>query len=112
MGKDDTAMGSLKPANLCFVSCMYGIELATQHYNPLGLDLKGLGTTTQTSIKTFEPLLDEFMIKHSMDLTASVELRIVMMIVTTVATVHLANKGQRNPLDPTKIVNEESATGL
>ena len=109
LGKDETAMGALKPANMCFVSSMYGIELMTKHYNPLNLQLNGLGSTTQASIKSFEPLLDEFMIKHSMDMVASVEFRIVMMVVTTVATVHLANTGQRNPLDPSKAVGEEHA---
>lgn len=109
LGRDDSAVGSLKPANMCFVTSMYGIEMMTKHYNPLNLQLNGLGSTTQASIKSFEPLLDEFMIKHSMDLTASVELRIVMMVVTTVATVHLANTGQRSPLDPSKIVPEEHA---
>ena len=34
------------------------------------------------------------MIKHYMDMVASVEFRIIMMIVTTVATVHLANTGR------------------
>lgn len=107
MGRDETSMGALKPANMCFVTSMYGLEMATKHYNPLNLQLNGLGSTTQASIKSFEPLLDEFMIKHSMDMTASVEFRIVMMVVTTVATVHLANTGQRNPLDPSKVVAEE-----
>jgi len=109
LGKDETSMGALKPANMCFVTGMYGIELMTKHYNPLNLQLSGLGSTTQASIKSFEPLLDEFMIKHSMDMTASVEFRIVMMVVTTVATVHMANTGQRNPLDPSKAVGEEHA---
>jgi hypothetical protein len=109
LGKDETAMGALKPANMCFVSSMYGIEMMTNHYNPLNLQLKGLGNTAQASIKSFEPLLDEFMIKHSMDMTASVEFRIVMMVVTTVATVHMANSGMRNPLDPAKAVGEEHA---
>ena len=109
LGKDETAMGSLKPANMCFVTGMYGIELMSKHYNPLNLQLSGLGSTTQASIKSFEPLLDEFMIKHSMDMVASVEFRIVMMVVTTVATVHMANTGQRNPLDPAKAVGEEHA---
>lgn len=93
LGREEGPAGSLKPANMCFVASMYGIEHGTNVYNPLGLKLSGLGQTTQQSIQQFEPLLDEFMIKHSMDLTASVEFRIIMMIVTTVATVHMANSG-------------------
>lgn len=93
LGREEGPAGSLKPANMCFVASMYGIEHGANVYNPLGLKLGGLGQTTQQSIQQFEPLLDEFMIKHSMDLTASVEFRIIMMIVTTVATVHMANSG-------------------
>ena len=91
LGKDEGPNGTLKPGNLCFVACMHGIEMSTAHWNPLGLKLAGLGQTVQGSIKQFEPLIDEFMIKHSLDIAASVELRIVMMIATTVATVHMAN---------------------
>jgi len=95
LGREETGpAGSLKPANLAFLAGMYGIEYSAQAYNPLNLQLHGLGQTTQASIKTFEPLLDEFMIKHNMDMSASVELRIIMLIVTTVTTVHLANTGQ------------------
>jgi hypothetical protein len=91
LGKDEGPNGSLKPGNLCFVACMHGIEMSTVHWNPLNLKLAGLGQTVQTSIKQFEPLLDEFMIKHALDIAASVELRIIMMVATTVATVHIAN---------------------
>ena len=38
------------------------------------------------------------MIKHSMDMTASVELRIIMLVMTTVATVHMANTGHGGEL--------------
>ena len=91
LGKDEGPNGALKPGNLCFVACMHGLEMSTAHWNPLGLKLAGLGQTVQGSIKQFEPLLDEFMIKHSLDIAASVELRILMMVATTVATVHMAN---------------------
>jgi hypothetical protein len=90
--------GALKPANMCLIGAMYGIEMGSTVYNPLKLQLKGLGQTTQASIKTFEPLLDEFMIKHAMDMSASVEFRIGMLLVTTVLTVHMANSGQSDLL--------------
>jgi hypothetical protein len=93
LGREEGPGGALKPANLCFIATMHGIEQGAAVYNPLKLQLSGLGNTTQQSIKQFEPLLDEFMIKHSMDMTASVEMRIVMLIATTVATVHMANSG-------------------
>jgi hypothetical protein len=99
LGREDTGpAGSLKPANLAFLATMYGIEYGVEAYNPLKLQVKGLGQTTQASLKTFEPLLDELMIKHNLDISASVEMRILMLIVTTVTTVHLANTGQVNLL--------------
>jgi hypothetical protein len=94
LGREEGPGGSLKPANLFFVATMHAIEQGSAIYNPLKLQLRGLGATTQASVKSFEPLLDEFMIKHSMDMTASVEFCILMMIATTVATVHMANTGQ------------------
>ncbi|KAJ1620103.1 hypothetical protein T492DRAFT_915447 [Pavlovales sp. CCMP2436] len=95
LGREDSGpAGSLKPGNLAFLAAMYGIEYGVQAYNPLNLQVRGLGQTVQASLKTFEPLLNEFMIKHNMDVSASVELRIVMLVVTTVTTVHLANTGQ------------------
>lgn len=113
LGREEGPVGALKPANLCFIGTMHAIEQGIAVYNPLQLKLSGLGNTTQQSIKQFEPLLDEFMIKHNMDMTASVEFRIIMMVVTTVATVHFANTGQgadllarfSSPLEP---VNEAS----
>ncbi len=98
LGREEGATGALKPANMAFIASMHGLEMAAGVYNPLNLDLKGLGATTQSSIKSFEPLLDEFMIKHSMDMTASVELRIIMLVMTTVATVHMANTGHGGEL--------------
>jgi hypothetical protein len=94
LGREEGPGGSLKPANLFFVATMHALEQGSAIHNPLELQLRGLGATTQASVKSFEPLLDEFMIKHSMDMTASVEFRILMMIATTVATVHMANTGQ------------------
>ncbi|KAJ1639471.1 hypothetical protein T492DRAFT_856740 [Pavlovales sp. CCMP2436] len=56
LGREDTGpAGSLKPANLAFLGTMYGIEYGLQIYNPLKLQVKGLGQTTQASLKTFEP---------------------------------------------------------
>jgi hypothetical protein len=94
LGREEGPGGSLKQANLFFVATMHALEQGSAIYNPLELQLRGLGATAQASIKSFEPLLDEFMIKHSMDMTDSVEFRILMMIATTVATVHMANTGQ------------------
>jgi hypothetical protein len=111
LGREDGPVGALKPANYFFMATMYGLEQGSTFYNPLKLQLSGLGATTQASIKSFEPLLDEFMIKHSMDMTASVEFRILMMIATTVATVHMANTGQGDLLSKLgpKVVNGDTS---
>lgn len=90
LGRDENT-AQLRPANLALIATMHGLEHCTHYYNPLGLNLRGLGETTQASIKQFEPLLDEFMIKHGMEMAASVELRLLLMIGTTVMTVHAAN---------------------
>jgi len=70
---------------------MYGLEHASAYCTPLKLKLAGLGATTQASIRLqFESLLDEFMIKHSIETAALIEPHIVMMVATTVAAAHKA----------------------
>lgn len=93
LGSDD-AQKTVRPANLAFVAGMYGLEKSTAYWNPLNLKLQGLGQTVQVSITEFEPLIDEYCIKHGMDTGASVELRLAGMICLTVASVHAANTGQ------------------
>jgi hypothetical protein len=91
LGRDENT-AQLRPANMVLIATMHGLEHMTRYYyNPLNLNLHGLGMTTQANVKAFEPLLDEFMIKHGMEMAASVELRILLMIGTTVMTVHAAN---------------------
>lgn len=100
LGRDDFTPGgsTLKPANMALIGTMHGLEIGSQHFNPLNLNLTGLGATTQASIKQFEPLLDEFCIKNNLNMSASVEFRICAMIVTTVVSVHMANSGQGEEL--------------
>jgi len=85
--------GLLRPGNMVFIAGMYGIEQSTRYWNPLNLKLQGLGQTVQASLPEFEPLIDEFCIKHNVELAASVEVRILGMVAMTVATVHAANTG-------------------
>ena len=92
MGTRDDA-GLMRPANMVFIAGMYGLEHGAQVWNPLNLKLQGLGQTVQASLAEFEPLIDEFCIKHGMELAASVEVRILGMVAMTVATVHAANTG-------------------
>jgi len=92
LGAEINAPGQTgKLGNVGFIAAMSGLEYATDIWNPLGLKLQGLGTTTAASISTFEPLLDELIIKHGLDMTASVEWRLAMLVGSTVLTVHMAN---------------------
>ena len=86
------------PASLALIAAMFGLEQLTErHYNPLNLDLGGLGQTTKENIDKFEPLLDELMIKHGKQLALSVEWRLALLLGTTVLTVHSANNGMQWP---------------
>lgn len=77
--------------NTLLIGGMYGLEHGLNHYNPLGLNLTGLGEVTKTNISQFEPILDELIIKYGMDMTMSAEMRLLVLIGTTVFTVHAAN---------------------
>ncbi len=72
---------------------MLGIEKFTRDYwNPLGLDLNGLGTVAQQNMAEFQPLLDELMIKHNAGVYTSPEWRLALAIGATVLTVNAANQ--------------------
>ena len=72
---------------------MLGIEKVTRDYwNPLGLDLNGLGTITVQNIAQFQPIIDELMIKHNAGVYTSPEWRLALAIGATVMTVNAANQ--------------------
>ena len=86
------------PASLALIAAMFGLEQVTErHYNPLNLDLAGLGQTTKDNIDKFEPLLDELMIKYGKQMSLTVEWRLALLLGTTVLTVHSANNGMQWP---------------
>ena len=71
---------------------MLGIEKITHDYwNPLGLNLTGLGTVAQQNMPEFQPILDELMIKHNAGVYTSPEWRLALAIGATVITVNAAN---------------------
>jgi len=71
---------------------MHGIETFTNEYwNPLGLNLTGLGTVTQQNMQEFQPIIDEIMIKHGAGTYTSPEWRLALAIGATVMTVNAAN---------------------
>ena len=81
-------------SGLVFVGAMHGLEYVAENvFNPLGLKLQGLGSVCSENADQFTPLLDELMIKHGMVMVVSVEVRLAVLVATTVMTVHAANSG-------------------
>lgn len=72
---------------------MLSIEKVTNDYwNPLGLNLTGLGAVSQQNMDQFQPILDELMIKHNAGVYTSPEWRLALAIGATVMTVNAANQ--------------------
>ena len=80
-------------AAIALIAGCYGIEQVNKQFNPLGLDLTGLGTTVKGNIEQFEDILDELVIKYNMGMYMGPETRLVLLLTATVATVHAANSG-------------------
>lgn len=92
------------------VGVMSGAEVVTRdHWNPLGLNLQGLGQVTKDSISEFEPVIDELMIKYGAGMYMSPELRLVMLIGSTVVTVHMANSGDPRIAEALKKMNKTAS---
>ena len=72
---------------------MLGVERLTNDYwNPLGLNLTGLGSVTQQNMDQFQSILDELMIKHNAGVYSSPEWRLALALGATVMTVNAANQ--------------------
>jgi len=85
---------------------MIGIEHITRDvWNPLGLNLNGLGQITKDSMGEFQPLVDEMMIKYGTGMYLSVEVRLALMVGATVMTVHSANSGDPRVAQALKKMN-------
>ena len=89
-------LGTKKDGNLgvmLFVGSMVGLESLTQQYNPLGLNLQGLGQVARDNIAEFTPILDELTIKYGASMYVQPEVRLAFAIGAMVVTVHSANSG-------------------
>lgn len=73
-------------------TAMACLERSTEYYNPLGLDLRGLGAVTNQNMHEFQPIIDELMIKYNTGLYTPPEWRLALAIGATVVTVHAANQ--------------------
>lgn len=76
-----------------FVATMHGLEHSTHYWNPLGLELSGLGAISQQNVGDFKDVIDELMIKHGANFYMSPEARLILSVGALVATVHMANRG-------------------
>jgi len=88
------------------VNSLAAFEVLTQTYNPMALNLKGLGDFSKMKEAEFAPLVEEFMIKHGASLSLPVEVRIVMAIGSVVSLVHIANT---NPAVAEALANHVNA---
>jgi hypothetical protein len=79
-------------AGTAFYMTMVGLERSTDVWNPLGLNLTGLGSVAQENMVQFQPILDELMIKHNAGTYTSPEWRLVLAVGATVVTVNAANQ--------------------
>ena len=62
-------------------------------YNPLGLNLQGLGNITKQNMVDFLPLVDELMIKYGAGMYMPPEYRLLLSVGAMVVTVHSADSG-------------------
>jgi hypothetical protein len=85
-----TQTGNFGAAALCTV--MTCIERSADFYNPLNLDLRGLGSVTKQNMHEFQPIIDELLIKYNTGLYTPPEIRLVLAIGATVITVNAANQ--------------------
>jgi len=100
--RTDTRIGS----QLVFAAAV-GIEYTTSNvFNPLNLDLAGLGQVVKTNMTEFDPIIDELMIKYGAGLYVSPEWRLCMLMATLVMTVHAANAGNPAVLQAMTKMNE------
>ncbi|AUD57250.1 hypothetical protein [Pleurochrysis sp. endemic virus 1a] len=87
--RQDGSMGVMM-----LTSLMSGLETVSRDvWNPLGLNLDGLGAVTKANIAEFQPILDELMIKYGSGMYMSAELRLALSISALIMTVHAANSG-------------------
>lgn len=90
-----------------FVACMGGLEYATtHHFNPLGLNLTGLGNVTRDNLADVQPILDELQIKYGWNMYMSPELRLAALVGTIMYTVHTANSGDPSTAEALRKMNQ------
>jgi len=104
-------LGSSKDGSIgqmLFVGSMQGIETVTRdYYNPLGLDLTGLGAVARDNISEVSDILDELLIKYSAGLYVQPEWRLAMAMTGMIVTVHAANSGDPRIAETVRKMNAQ-----
>ena len=88
---------------------MHGVETLHHMFNPLGLDLNGLGAAVDEKRDVWQDLMIEFAIKHEDWFAMGVEKRIIFFTVQTIMAVDGANRlnsALRNQTAPAAVVAE------
>jgi hypothetical protein len=91
--------------NMIFIGSMMALENSTQLFNPLNLNLNGLGKVAKENINDFSPLIDELMIKHGAGFYMCPEYRLIFSVTALVMTVNAANNGDSRLGDALQKVN-------
>jgi hypothetical protein len=77
-----------------YLGVMNGLEVCTRDYfNPLQLNLQGLGAVAKDNMSQVADVLDELSIKYSCGMSLCAEYRLALSICMMVVTVHSANSG-------------------
>ena len=88
------SMGGGNVGMSVFLGAMHGAEVVTREYfNPLGLNLTGLGQVARDNSAQFTDIVDELMIKYTSGLSMGPEMRLALSVGTLMYTVHAANSG-------------------
>jgi len=103
-------LGGRRDGNLgfmMFTGAMTAVEVTTESYfNPLGLNLTGLGQVSKDNFAEVEGIIDELIIKHGTGIYMSPEMRLVLAVGAMVATVHLANSGDAKLANTLQSMNQ------
>jgi hypothetical protein len=76
-----------------FGAAMNSLEMSTHVFNPLNLQLGGLGKIATENADQFKDVLDELVIKYTTGMHVSPEARLILGVGALVMTVHAANTG-------------------
>ena len=74
-----------------FSAAMKSLEMSTQLFNPLNLQLGGLEKIATENADQFKDILDELVIKYTTGIYVSPEARLILEVGALVMTVHAAN---------------------